>query len=81
MFIDLDDFKEINDRLGHQAGDRTLVEVARNIRATVRASDLVGRYGGDEFLVFLPQVEAGKLASVLRDRTIHLAPHYAASPA
>jgi diguanylate cyclase (GGDEF)-like protein len=64
MFIDLDEFKGINDRFGHQAGDRALVEVARAIRASVRASDLVGRYGGDEFLVFLPQVEAGKLADL-----------------
>ena len=64
MFIDLDEFKEINDRLGHQAGDRALFEVARIIRATVRASDVVGRYGGDEFLVFLPQVETGKMAEL-----------------
>jgi diguanylate cyclase (GGDEF)-like protein len=64
MFIDLDEFKEINDRLGHQEGDRVLYEAARIIRATVRTSDVVGRYGGDEFLVFLPQVDAGKLADL-----------------
>jgi len=64
MFIDLDEFKAINDRLGHQAGDRALYEVAQAIRASVRASDVVGRYGGDEFLVFLPQVEAGRLSEL-----------------
>ncbi len=64
MFIDLDEFKGINDRLGHQAGDRALMEVAQLIRAAVRASDAVGRYGGDEFLVFLPQVESEKLAEL-----------------
>ena len=64
MFIDLDEFKTINDRLGHQEGDRTLNEVAQIIRASIRGSDVVGRYGGDEFLVFLPQVEAGKLANL-----------------
>ena len=64
MFIDLDEFKKINDLLGHQEGDRALYEVAQIIRAPVRGSDVVGRYGGDEFLVFLPQVEAGKLADL-----------------
>jgi len=64
MFIDLDEFKKINDRFGHQAGDRALSGVAQTIRATVRSSDVVGRYGGDEFLVFLPQVEIGKLAEL-----------------
>ena len=64
MFIDLDEFKKINDRFGHQAGDRALLRVAQIIRATIRSSDVVGRYGGDEFLVFLPEVEIGKLAEL-----------------
>lgn len=53
VFIDLDDFKSINDRFGHLAGDATLKAVAETIVATCRASDTVARFGGDEFGVLL----------------------------
>jgi diguanylate cyclase (GGDEF)-like protein len=52
-FLDVDEFKEINDRSGHDAGDAALRHVVRSIRANVRDTDLVGRFGGDEFVVLL----------------------------
>lgn len=56
IFVDLDDFKGINDHLGHGAGDQMLEIVARRLRRSVREGDVVGRIGGDEFLILCPSI-------------------------
>jgi diguanylate cyclase (GGDEF)-like protein len=65
LMVDLDDFKRINDEHGHLAGDRVLRAIAGALRAAVRTSDVVARYGGDEFVVLMPdtdEVEARAVA-------------------
>jgi diguanylate cyclase (GGDEF)-like protein/PAS domain S-box-containing protein len=75
LFIDLDNFKEVNDTLGHEAGDKLLRAIAARFAATVRASDTVGRLGGDEFVVLAegmslaagPELLAERFRDVLRE--------------
>jgi diguanylate cyclase (GGDEF)-like protein len=70
LYIDLDDFKPINDQYGHPAGDRVLVEVARRIERSIGPNDVVGRLGGDEFAVACPGSEAVVRGREVADRIV-----------
>lgn len=69
IMIDLDEFKAANDVFGHQVGDDLLILVAQTIKAQLRTADVAARYGGDEFIVLLPQTDADR-AAVLADRIV-----------
>jgi diguanylate cyclase (GGDEF)-like protein len=64
LLIDIDLFKQTNDRYGHAAGDSVLVTVARRLRETLRETDMIVRWGGEEFLVFVPATNAGQLDEI-----------------
>lgn len=66
VYIDLDDFKGINDRFGHGAGDRVLKVVAERLSASVRSTDYVARLGGDEFVALFPRTEPAAQGAILR---------------
>ncbi len=68
IFVDLDDFKDINDRHGHATGDVVLASVAARLQRVVRAQDVVGRIGGDEFLVVCPDVADQDAAIAMAER-------------
>lgn len=70
LFIDLDDFKPVNDTHGHEAGDRVLKEVAQRLRAAVRRVDTVARMGGDEFVILLQALEQEDMAIQVAEKII-----------
>lgn len=80
LLLNVDDFKEVNDRVGHLLGDRLLAEIAGRLRACVRPEDVVARLGGDEFAVLLGEIRGASDATALSER-IHavLAPPFSAA--
>jgi diguanylate cyclase (GGDEF)-like protein len=70
LFMDLDGFKVINDSLGHLAGDRLLVEIARRLTASVREIDTVARLGGDEFVILLEDILSADYLSLVAERVL-----------
>src|SRR5690606_2731119 len=70
LFLDLDRFKNVNDSLGHQAGDEVLRTVARRLRDAVRSWDVVARHGGDEFVLFLPDIESSSEVAHVTNRLL-----------
>ena len=85
LLLDLDDFKEVNDILGHHAGDQMLIEVGRRLRECVRPNDVVARLGGDEFVVLLvgsldAEAVAERIVDSLRVPAVDRRDHAAAQP-
>jgi diguanylate cyclase (GGDEF)-like protein/PAS domain S-box-containing protein len=86
MFLDLDGFKPVNDKLGHPLGDDVLREVARRLVAEVREGDIVGRIGGDEFVIICHETDrenaeriAERIRSILAEPYADLPPHFVVS--
>lgn len=70
LFLDLDRFKRVNDALGHVAGDRLLQQVAARLAACLRTSDTPCRYGGDEFVILLPELESRQSAIAAAEKIL-----------
>jgi diguanylate cyclase (GGDEF)-like protein len=70
LFIDVDDFKEVNDSLGHHGGDALLVQLAGRLSDCARPQDLVARLGGDEFAIVVLATDASEAASILAERIL-----------
>ena len=71
LYLDLDGFKPVNDRMGHEHGDALLVAVAQRLQQTLRPGDTVARLGGDEFAVLADPLESGQEAELLAERIVH----------
>jgi len=79
MLIDLDDFKQVNDSVGHRAGDAVLREVAQRLAGCVRKADTLARHGGDEFVVVIPDLQLEADCQIVAEKILHaLTPEFQA---
>ncbi|MEN8210527.1 MAG: diguanylate cyclase [Thermodesulfobacteriota bacterium] len=79
VFLDIDDFKEVNDTLGHDSGDIVLKEAAKTMSEVLRASDIIARFGGDEFVILMPNTDklnalliSERISKIIKEKTIKL---------
>lgn len=75
LYVDIDNFKQINDRFGHHIGDSLLCSAAKMIKSNIRAIDIIGRFGGDEFVILLAETGPQSVALVarkIREKLLHL---------
>ena len=75
-FLDLDDFRSINEQYGHFAGDDALVHMVRTVKRSLRASDFIARYGGDEFLLIFPETEEADAVNIMQRIQRELTKHF-----
>ena len=75
IFIDLDNFKSLNDKFGHQAGDKALIKISEIIRSCIRQSDIAARFGGDEFMILI-QSDSVEQASVVAEKVLIRIAHF-----
>ena len=71
LFIDLDEFKPINDTLGHRIGDEILISIAHRMQSVIRPSDTLARFGGDEFVLLLPNLASEQEAEALAELILY----------
>jgi diguanylate cyclase len=74
--LDLDDFKRLNDTYGHQAGDAALKHLVRIVKDTLRSMDVIARFGGEEFLILLPETTAEAAAQTMTRLQRELTKHF-----
>ncbi len=64
LMIDINNFKDINDKFGHQAGDKVILDLVRTMKVASRTVDTLGRYGGDEFIILMPETNINEARSL-----------------
>lgn len=72
LYLDVDNFKSINDSLGHHIGDRVLQDIAQRLRRQLPSETILGHFGGDEFAILMPEQNTPKTAQILADKIVHL---------